>query len=70
MEASSREAASPISEQRLRRIIAKARNPEHLDQLLAREAVNTDPAAYRELLERALFAADVLGYVKADKGEV
>jgi len=59
--------SSPISAEELQRIIAKARNPEHLDELLAKAAANADPAAYRELLERALFAADVFGYVAANK---
>jgi len=67
--ASAGEAESPISEERLRQLIAQAKNPDHLDELLAKEAAEADPAAYRELLERALFAADVLGYVKADKGQ-
>jgi len=58
---------SPIGEDRLKAIIAKAKSPEHLDELLAQEAAGADPAAYRQLLERALFAADVVGYVTAEQ---
>ena len=64
------EAPQPVSEERLRQLVAQAKSPEHLDELLAAEAAEADPAAYRELLERALFAADVLGYVKASQREV
>gem|GEM_PF-5397770 len=69
VDASVNGAPSPIGEDRLKAIIAKAKSPEHLDELLAQEAAGADPAAYRQLLERALFAADVLGYVKADQRE-
>jgi len=41
----------------------------HEQQHLVREAANADPQAYRQLLERALFAADLFGYVAADKNQ-
>ena len=70
IEASSAEAGSPIPPEDLRRVIAKAKTPEQLDELLAELAAGADLEEYRQLLERALFAADVFGYVKADQREV
>ncbi len=67
IDASVAASSSPIPAQELQRIIAKAQSPEHLDELLSKAAIDADTAAYRELLERALFAADVFGYVAADK---
>ncbi len=62
-------AGAPIDPDALREAIRTARSPEALDAALARLAADADPAAYRDLLERALFAADVLGYMTADRQE-
>jgi len=70
VDASVAAAGSPIPPEDLRRVIAKAQTPEQLDDLLAELAVDVDPAAYRQMLERALFAADVFGYVAADQRQV
>ncbi len=70
VDAATTSALSPISDERLRQIIANAKSPDHLDELLAHEFGHGDPATYRILLERALFAADVLGYAKADQGAI
>ena len=62
--------ASPIPADELRRVIASASSPEDLDRKLARLAGDADPVVYRAMLERALFTADVVGYVAADKREL
>lgn len=46
--------------------IRAARSPEDLEDRLATLALDVDPAEFRELLARALFAADVLGFVHAE----
>ena len=45
--------------------IKAATSPEDLEDRLAVLATEADPAEFRRLLERALFAADVLGYAHA-----
>lgn len=56
----------PIPPGDLRRMIAAARDPEDLIDRLS-EAVDADlgTSAFRELVERALFAADLMGYSHA-----
>lgn len=59
---------SPISPELVRAAVIAAENPQDLEQrlyALVGEAVNED--TWAETLERALFAADVLGYVHAEK---
>ena len=63
-------APSPIPPSTIRDAIERASGPEELDAILARLAADYDPAAYRELLERALFAADVYGYAMAARRKV
>ena len=63
-------APSPIPPAVIREAIERAGGPEELDAILARLASDYDPAAYRELLERALFAADVYGYAMAHQRKV
>lgn len=46
--------------------IKAATSPEDLEDRLAVLAAEADPAEFRTLLERALFAADVMGYAHAD----
>jgi phage gp29-like protein len=57
----------PIPPGELRRIIAQARDPDDLINRLA-DAVdaNLETSAFRELVERSLFAADLMGYAHAD----
>lgn len=57
-----RQAASPIPPQRLRAVIAASRDPEDLLERLARLYADHDADAFRDLAERALYTADVLGY--------
>lgn len=58
---------APIAPEDLRKAILAARDPEDLAVRLANVMADADPAAFREVLERALFAADVLGYVHAEE---
>ncbi len=46
--------------------IKAAKSPEDLEERLAVLAGEADPAEFRRLLERALFAADILGFAHAD----
>lgn len=64
-------ASSPIPIARLRAVIAAATDPQDLEARLAKLYGETVPgaAAFRELTERALFTADVLGYRNAEVGE-
>lgn len=67
-------AASPIPAARLRAVIAAARDPEDLTARLAKlygetQGRDVDTSAFRELAERALFTADILGYHNAEVGE-
>lgn len=57
----------PIPPGTLRQIIAAARDPEDLaDRLSAAVDADLETSAFRELVERALFAADLMGYAHAD----
>lgn len=62
-----REAMSPIPVETLRRVIASAASPEDLAERLGALYQGDDAEAFRELMSRALFAADVLGYVTAEQ---
>ena len=59
------EAQSPIPAKALRSAILAAESPEDLYERLARLYTSEDAAAFQELMGRALFAADVLGYETA-----
>lgn len=61
------DAASPIPADRLRAVILAADSPADLAERLANLYDGTDAGDFQMLLERSLFAADVLGYVNADK---
>lgn len=57
----------PIPPGDLRRIIAAARDPDDLiDRLSEFVDAELETSAFRELVERALFAADLMGYAHAD----
>lgn len=60
-------AASPIAAAALRRVISQAEDADDLAARLADLYTGTDATAFQGLLERALFTADVLGYVTAEK---
>jgi phage gp29-like protein len=57
--------SSPISEGAIFNAIKTAKSPEDLADKLAVLFADTDTAQFRQMLERAMFAADVLGYVNA-----
>jgi phage gp29-like protein len=61
------QAASPIDAATLRRVISQADSAEDLAERLAALYTGTDARAFQELLERALFSADVLGFYTAAK---
>ena len=56
------QADSPIPAEQIREAVRLARTPDDLFDQLARLYEGTDAEEFRDLLERALFAADVLGY--------
>ena len=60
----------PIPVARLRAVIAAATDPEDLTARLAQLYGDTDRTAWQDLLERALFTADVLGYRNETVGDV
>jgi phage gp29-like protein len=64
------QAASPIPAADIREAIRRAKDPQDLDRRLAQLAGDMDPIAYRSLLERSLFAADVNGYVAAQERKI
>jgi phage gp29-like protein len=57
--------ASPIDPKLVRAAVLAATSPDDLADRLATLMTDADPAEYRETLEQALFAADVIGYVHA-----
>jgi phage gp29-like protein len=63
-------APSPIPAADIHQAIRLSKTPEELEQRLAKLAGNADLDAYRDILEKALFTADVVGYVAADKREL
>jgi len=60
-------AAAPqlIPEDAIRSAIMAAKSPEDLEVRLSSLALDSDASDFRELMERALFAADIMGYVHA-----
>lgn len=70
VDATLRQAASPLDPARLRAVIATASGPDDLLERLIRLYGEADTAAFRELAERALFTADVLGYANETAGTV
>jgi len=56
---------SPINTDLIHSAIKAATNPEDVEQRLAALMIDTDTQVFAQTLERALFAADVLGYVHA-----
>ena len=62
------EARAPITTEDLRAAVEASRSPDDLAERLARAYEGSDTAEFNELLERALFAADVFGYMAEEKG--
>jgi len=60
---------SPISDDAIKMAIKSSANAEEMMDKLATLAENYSPGAFAELTERALFAADVFGYVKSEQGK-
>jgi len=60
----------PISEDAIKMAIKSSSNADEMMDKLATLAEGYSSQAFAELTERALFAADVFGYVQADKGRV
>jgi phage gp29-like protein len=60
------EAKSPIPAAQIRAAILDAHNPEDLANRLIELYRDNDSQAFAELMERSLFAADVMGYVAAE----
>jgi phage gp29-like protein len=60
-----RHAQSPIDPAKIRSAILASTGPEDLEERLALVLRSADMGTFRRLLEQALFAADVLGYVHA-----
>jgi phage gp29-like protein len=61
------QAESPIPAELIARTIRASESPSDLAERLAGLYAGQDAAAFRELMERSLFAADVLGYVTAER---
>jgi phage gp29-like protein len=61
------QAASPIPAAKIRAAILAADDPDDLLERLAKLYAGEDAAAFKELVERSLFAADVLGYCNAQQ---
>jgi len=61
------EAPSPISPAALARAVREARSPEELASALAAVYRGNQPDEFRAILERALFAADLMGYVHSEE---
>ena len=59
--------AAPIPPADIRAAILAATSPEDLEDRLAAVMLNADPAEFRRTLERALFAADLMGYINAPR---
>jgi len=62
------ESGSPINPDDLRKAIVTAKDPDDLIDNLAGLLENWEPGKFQELMERALFTADVLGYGQVEKG--
>lgn len=59
-------ARSPVPMAKIRAAIRASKTPEQMVDKLAKVFGSADPTEFRELVERALFAADVMGYSHAD----
>jgi phage gp29-like protein len=59
-------AGSPIPVKDIQAAVLAATGPEDLEERLAKLYDDADPAEFREVLERALFAADLMGYADAE----
>ncbi len=59
-------AGSPISAEALRAAVFSASSPQDLTERLVELARDANPVEFRELMERTLFAADLIGYQHAD----
>lgn len=57
--------ASPVDAQDIQRAIRAARDPADLEERLGLLLRDSDPREFRQVFERALFAADVIGYAHA-----
>lgn len=57
----------PVSTIAIRAAISKAKDPEDLANRLASLLKTSDTSEFNRVLERALFAADVIGYVASDE---
>ena len=57
----------PVSAESIRNAIAAARSPEDLEARLAALLSGVDRSAFQRQLERALFAADVMGYIHTEE---
>jgi phage gp29-like protein len=58
---------SPISKQKISKAILSAKGPDDLAAKLAAVYEGSDVSEFREIMEKALFMADVTGYVTAEK---
>jgi phage gp29-like protein len=67
VDAALKQASSPIPADQIAKAIRNARNPDDLAERLAKLYAGNDAAEFRELMEKALYFADVLGYVTAEK---
>lgn len=63
------QAHSPIDPAAIRAAIRASANADDLVERLAELFADQPPEAYRELMERTLFAADVMGYAHAEAGQ-
>jgi phage gp29-like protein len=61
--------ASPLNSPQIAQAIRAATSPEDLEERLAILLRTQDPRTFHRIFERALFAADVLGYAHAGPGE-
>jgi phage gp29-like protein len=61
---------SPIDPAKIRNAILHASSPDDLVERLARLYDEEPPEQFREILERAIFAADVLGYAHAQQQQL
>jgi len=61
-------ARSPLTAVQLRAVVRASRNPAELEAKLGKLLGDAEPVQFRQLLERALFAADVMGYAHSQEG--
>ncbi|MDT8427123.1 MAG: hypothetical protein RQ733_14250, partial [Methyloprofundus sp.] len=57
---------SPIDRMAVASAIRAASSPDDLEQRLARVLAEADLSEFSEQLEKALFAADIMGYANAE----